>query len=196
LADNGTGSGKKEQILEAAIKVFAAKGFFKAKVEEIAIEAKVGKGTVYEYFKSKQDLFQEMLKYILEIYLAKLDGSTSAEDTFQERLKSLVANHLKFIIDYREMAKVFMTEHPPLDEAFKEWLLEKERERLKSLQDMIGAAMETGEIRPVDPVVTAKVLSGVIVSLGNNAVLTNDIPEDISDIAQKAVNVLYSGLAG
>ena len=55
---------KRLRIIEAAVIVFSRKGFHRAKVEEIAEVAGVGKGTVYEYFKSKKELFLEMVLYI------------------------------------------------------------------------------------------------------------------------------------
>jgi AcrR family transcriptional regulator len=58
LTDNQTGKIKKRhQIIEAAARVFAKKGYSGAVIADIALDAKVGKGTVYEYFDSKEDLF-------------------------------------------------------------------------------------------------------------------------------------------
>ncbi|MDH7498134.1 MAG: helix-turn-helix domain-containing protein, partial [Syntrophomonadaceae bacterium] len=51
---------KRQLILEAAARVFSQRGYHQAKVEEIAAAAGVGKGTVYEYFDSKLELFQQM----------------------------------------------------------------------------------------------------------------------------------------
>ena len=58
MTDNQTGKIKKRhQIIEAAARVFAKKGYSGAVIADIALAAKVGKGTVYEYFDSKEDLF-------------------------------------------------------------------------------------------------------------------------------------------
>ena len=58
MSTNASSRGnKKEQIIEAAARVFARSGYSNAVVADIAIQANIGKGTVYEYFKSKEDLF-------------------------------------------------------------------------------------------------------------------------------------------
>ena len=57
---------KKRQILEAAIAVFARKGVGNTRIAEIAAEAGTGKGTIYEYFRSKEQLFQEAFGHFLQ----------------------------------------------------------------------------------------------------------------------------------
>src|SRR5437660_12011340 len=88
-AGGGTGGGggspaggKRERILDAAVRVFAEKGFFGAKVSEIAREAGVADGTIYLYFKSKDDLlislFEDRMERIngaLRSELARLDSA-------------------------------------------------------------------------------------------------------------------------
>ena len=56
---------KRSEILEAAMTVFAQKGFHRSKMEEVAVAAKIGKGTIYEYFTSKRQLLQALHGYML-----------------------------------------------------------------------------------------------------------------------------------
>ena len=66
---------KKEQIIEAAVRVFARSGYSKAVVADIALQANIGKGTVYEYFKSKEDLFFA----VFEWFQKKTENATAVE---------------------------------------------------------------------------------------------------------------------
>ncbi|MEN6392180.1 MAG: helix-turn-helix domain-containing protein, partial [Syntrophomonas sp.] len=59
--------GKRELIIEAAIKVFSQKGYHNTRMEEIAQAAGIGKGTIYEYFESKLQLFQSMMEDSLQV---------------------------------------------------------------------------------------------------------------------------------
>ncbi|HZJ99479.1 MAG TPA: helix-turn-helix domain-containing protein, partial [Tissierellaceae bacterium] len=59
---------RREQIIKAAIKVFGRNNFHKTKMDDIAKEVQIGKSTIYEYFDSKKDLFEEMLVYITTGY--------------------------------------------------------------------------------------------------------------------------------
>ncbi|MDT3700857.1 MAG: TetR/AcrR family transcriptional regulator, partial [Thermincola sp.] len=67
-------SDKRKKILKAAVKVFSQKGFHAAKVDEIAQLADVGKGTVYEYFSSKEEVFQEMFKAGMQFYVENISN--------------------------------------------------------------------------------------------------------------------------
>ncbi|MCZ6479222.1 MAG: TetR/AcrR family transcriptional regulator [Candidatus Methylomirabilales bacterium] len=69
---------KRREILEAAMRVFAREGYHRAKMKAVAEEAGIGKGTVYEYFKSKTDLFlalhDHMLAELKAFYMKELEG--------------------------------------------------------------------------------------------------------------------------
>jgi TetR/AcrR family fatty acid metabolism transcriptional regulator len=69
---------KRREILQAAMRVFARDGYHRAKMEAVAEEAGIGKGTVYEYFKSKTDLFlvlhDHMLAELKDFYTKELEG--------------------------------------------------------------------------------------------------------------------------
>ena len=77
-------SKKKEQIIEAAARVFARSGYSNAVVADIALQANIGKGTVYEYFKSKEDLFfavfewfQKKTEHAAVVGIAALGGGAA-----------------------------------------------------------------------------------------------------------------------
>ena len=81
---------KRERILAAAKKVFAQRGFAGATISEIALEAEIGKGTVYEYFKSKEDLFFAVFEWFIEQEAAALKVDISVlGQSVSERLVAL-----------------------------------------------------------------------------------------------------------
>ena len=79
---------KRELILEAAARVFGEKGFHQATVEEIAKEAGVGKGTIYQYFDSKDEIFRELHQWFIQRYLKELE-SLDENEPFSINLKRL-----------------------------------------------------------------------------------------------------------
>lgn len=189
--------GKMEQILKAAIKVFACKGFHHARVEEIANEAGVGKGTVYEYFKSKQDLFQEMLKYIHSLYLEKFMIDLEEKHTFKEKVQYLLKSRLRFILEHKEMAQIFMTDPPPLDDDFKQWFLDLEKQRIQFLQSNVVDGIKRGELKDIDPSLAARIIAGVISCFGSSIILdSQDLAEsDLEALSAAAIDLLYQGMA-
>jgi AcrR family transcriptional regulator len=75
---------KKDQIIEAAARVFAKKGYAGAAVADIAVEAEIGKGTIYAYFDSKEDLFFAVFEWFMQqtgaaakVSISHLGGSAS-----------------------------------------------------------------------------------------------------------------------
>src|SRR5439155_14870597 len=86
--------GKRERILEAAIKVFAAEGFYNAKVSQIAQAAGVADGTIYLYFKSKDDLLINLFEDRMEMVNANLREAIDTESSAIARLKRIVRLHL------------------------------------------------------------------------------------------------------
>jgi len=101
---------KRRRILEAATRVFARKGYFGARVSEIARRAGVADGTIYLYFKSKQDvlvaLFDEIMADHLERGRAELLQVRGAAD----RLEAIAEHHLRLFGENPDLAVVFQVE--------------------------------------------------------------------------------------
>ena len=87
---------KRAEILEAAMAVFASKGFHRAKMEEVAAAAGIGKGTIYEYFTSKPQLLQSlhghMLGKLKDYYGEKLKGIEEPPDILRHFLAAALAS--------------------------------------------------------------------------------------------------------
>jgi TetR/AcrR family fatty acid metabolism transcriptional regulator len=101
---------KRRRIIDAAVKVFAEKGFFGAKVSEIADAAGVADGTIYLYFKSKDDilisLFQEKMSEIVKQLQAILSELPDPET----KMRRYVIEHLKLVARQPELMQVLTVE--------------------------------------------------------------------------------------
>src|SRR5215217_4153331 len=87
-------NGKYEAILRAAIKVFARGGFFNSKVADVAREAGVADGTVYLYFKNKDDILVSIFNHVTEQALTHARNILGELDNPAEKLKRIVEGHL------------------------------------------------------------------------------------------------------
>ncbi len=87
---------KRAEILEAAMLVFASKGFHRARMEEVAAAAHIGKGTIYEYFTSKPQMLQalhgHMLGKLKEYYGEKLKGIEEPPEILAHFLAAALAS--------------------------------------------------------------------------------------------------------
>src|SRR5436305_2195531 len=103
-------NGKSEAILRAAIKVFARSGFFNAKVADVAREAGVADGTVYLYFKNKDDILVSIFNHISEQALQYARSILAEIDEPAEKLRQIVRGHLEMYARDRNLAVVFQVE--------------------------------------------------------------------------------------
>src|SRR5262245_6648576 len=103
-------NGKYEAILRAAIRVFARSGFFNSKVADVASEAGVADGTVYLYFKNKDDILISIFNHVMDDALARGKERLAELNGPAEKLKTIVHGHLDRIGRDRDLAVVFQVE--------------------------------------------------------------------------------------
>ncbi|MGA1863063.1 TetR/AcrR family transcriptional regulator [Deferribacter thermophilus] len=120
-----------DKIIEAAIKIFAQKGFWKTKVSDIVREAGVAQGTFYLYFKSKEDCFYDLLSYLHENMIKKLLECCNEEDK-RKCLSTYCKVFIEYIYEYKMLSKVFLFEALSSGERFKD-LYFSFRSRLKNI---------------------------------------------------------------
>src|SRR5262245_44987611 len=103
-------NGKYEAILRAAIKVFARSGYFNSKVADVASEAGVADGTVYLYFKNKDDILVSIFNQVSEQALAHARSVLAEIEDPIEKLRRIVEGHLELYARDRDLAVVFQVE--------------------------------------------------------------------------------------
>ncbi|MFZ7101396.1 MAG: TetR/AcrR family transcriptional regulator [Peptococcaceae bacterium] len=143
---------KRQIILEAAFEVFSSKGFYAAKVDEIAEKAGIGKGTIYEYFKSKSHVFQEMYKWYIEEYFSDLEsGITQSKDPVVV-LYGIVKNHVIFMNRFKNLAGKMLSESTShadvnVDPNFKKVMIERYKVKVEELQSIFAEGVRQGIFR-------------------------------------------------
>ncbi len=101
---------KKRKIILAAISEFAKDGFEKASIESIALKAKVAKGTVFYHFRSKQELFAEIVDEGQKTFEEILIRKTKDLKNNQEKIEKLVEIEVDFIHRYRDLFSIYLGE--------------------------------------------------------------------------------------
>jgi TetR/AcrR family fatty acid metabolism transcriptional regulator len=166
---------KHQRILDAAVKVFADKGFFQAKVSEIAREAQVADGTVYLYFKSKDDLLISIFEVKMREAIARFRKAALEEKDAGSRLLRLVRMHLAEFQSNPNMASVFQVELRQSRRFMREFAKSVLREYLDLIGEIVQQGREEGVFRgdipiglikrfifgSVDEVVSTWVMSGM-----------------------------------
>lgn len=184
---------RKEQIIYAAMNVFSKNGFENSKMETIALEAGIGKGTIYGYFSSKKQLFEEMIYFNLEEYKKELFKIIEEENSFSEKLERLFRYHAKFIDQNLDIFQL-MNSGKILSESMKNRLINEQDKFLKLVEEMIETSINTGEIsKSTDKETTALCLLGGINFFATKRIFIDKV--DIDSIDSKVlVDIFMNGI--
>lgn len=156
---------KREAILASAYEIFYEKGFYQAKIEEIAQRAGVGKGTVYLYFSSKEHLLREMLKEVVNYYLSALRQRMGADASPRERLHALFRTHAAIMRRHQKVKLLIHRDFDFVDEELKRWLFEQRNGFIEDLQALVEEGIRAGQFRPVDARLAALMLEALFSAL-------------------------------
>ncbi|MGE5405031.1 MAG: TetR/AcrR family transcriptional regulator [Candidatus Saccharibacteria bacterium] len=185
---------KRGRILESAQIVFSRKGYHQAKIEEIAVLADVGKGTVYEYFSSKLELFKEMFIRVMRNYTANVGELPEAQSTTaKEKIIWLFENHLRFIVEHRDFAVVTFGDMGGMDEELLKWMYEMRKEAIARLEALVQEGITAGEFREVDPEVMANFLGGMMRGIVI-PIMMEGRGWDAEKLAREFSGILFSGI--
>lgn len=125
-------------ILDAARRVFAATGYYQARVEDIAREAGVGKGTVYEYFVSKEDLYLKMLLEVADSYVTGVKGELEdAGGDIRDKLFFTGRHLASFLAQHGQLARMVLQDPGPINFKFKDHLRKIRRDMVKMVAALL-----------------------------------------------------------
>jgi TetR/AcrR family fatty acid metabolism transcriptional regulator len=139
--NRNTKNDKYHRILEAAVKVFAQQGFHQSTVSQIAKEAGVADGTIYLYFKNKNDILVNFFSYKTKLVFDRFREEVDKAESSLDKLRNLIRRHLTEFQRDRDMAVVYQVETHQNSR-----LAEKQiREMSKMYQDIISEIVELGQ---------------------------------------------------
>jgi TetR/AcrR family fatty acid metabolism transcriptional regulator len=155
---------KRERILSAALKVFADRGFYNAKVSEVAREAGVADGTIYLYFRNKDDLlislFEDRMDYLITRLVEELERvGGSAVD----RIRRMVFMHLSIAHESPDLAEFITVELRQSGKFIKDYENPKFLSYLKVLRDLVEEGQAEGTLLPnIDARATVRAVFGAL----------------------------------
>ncbi|HSB08273.1 MAG TPA: TetR/AcrR family transcriptional regulator [Blastocatellia bacterium] len=187
-------NGKYETILRAAINVFARSGFFNSKVADVAREAGVADGTVYLYFKNKDDILVSIFNHYMEEALAAGKASLAEVDDPVEKLRRIVRAHLERLGRNRNLAIVFQVELRSSTKFMEQFSATKVTEYLELIRRVIEDGQTHGFFRAgLNTKVAAKVLFGALDEMATNWVLSRKRYSLVST-AEPVLDVFLNGI--
>ena len=186
---------KRGAILRAAVKVFAQKGFFNSKVSDIAGEAGIADGTVYLYFKSKDEILHSIFDQAMEVFIQEGKKELELLRKPEERLRKIAELHLERLGADRDLAIVFQVELRGSIKFMQEFSAAGFADYLDIIRKTVEDGQQAGVFRDdVKPVVAAKILYGALDEMVTNWILSKK-QYALAPMAEEVLKTYFGGMA-
>ncbi|MBB4736961.1 AcrR family transcriptional regulator [Actinoplanes octamycinicus] len=152
----------RQRLYEAAVDLIAEQGFSATTVDDIALRAKVAKGTVYYNFKSKTDLFEELLRHGVGLLTTEFRGAVAGKPP-REAVRALVRAQLEYIRRYRAFAQLLLSEMWRTNREWQQTLILLRAEAIGVIAETVQAGVDSGDL-PAD--LDVRVASAALFGVG------------------------------
>lgn len=185
---------KYQRILDAAVEVIAERGYFKSPVSEIAKRAGVADGTVYLYFKSKDDVLRTAIDRRFETFYQQIADAFVTIEGPREQLEYIALVHLESYQVNRSMAVLLQTEMRQSAKFIAEFSHRHLARYIQTVREVVRRGQEEGIFRrDLSDGVVAHCMFGTIDELVSSAVFTGR-PYDAKVTAAQVMDVLLNGI--
>jgi AcrR family transcriptional regulator len=155
---------RRQQILDAAARVFARKGYERATTREIAIEADLAEGTIYNYFAGKQDLLLALAEGI-RLQFEQAIGRLRVEGDPRVEIARGVSDVLGILADNAEVIRGLVTGLWDPGMGFRGYLIPGSQQLIAHVQRLLATAAEQGKLKAHDSELVAQMVVGMVVFL-------------------------------
>ena len=186
---------KHQQIIEAAVRIFARNGYYNSRVSDIAKEAGIASGTIYLYFKTKDEILVTLFREKMAEFVATVRKAIAAEPDAVAKLRRLIGLHFKLLEDHSEMAEVVQVELRQGQKFFRGASANEVSGYFDLISSVLEEGMAAGMFRSDLPVKTVrKVLFGAMDQMATSWVLGKR-GYKLSETAEAVADIFLKGLA-
>ncbi len=164
MTDNSPNSTQetRDRILEAAVTVFASKGYHDTKVDDIVAESQTSKGSFYFYFPSKQEIFLALVDKFADLLESRIKERFNAESSGMARVDLGLRICLETFGQYRGLAKIALVQATGLGIIFEEKRRAVNERFIKIIKENLDEAVADGSIPPLDTEIAACAWMGAL----------------------------------
>lgn len=189
------GSNKYQKIIQAATRVFAEKGFYNAKVSDVAREAQVADGTIYLYFKNKDDLLISIFEESMDVFKATVLTQLAQTQDPVEKLGKFIQLHLELVRKNQDTAQVLQVELRQSAKFMKEYAGTKFKEYLAIISSILEEGKAKGVFRStINPFIVKRALFGAIDEMALEWVLMKKKKYSTEAAAEQLCDLFIEGL--
>ena len=186
---------RKNQILDAAMVVFARSGFHEARMDDIVQEARLSKGTLYWYFKSKEEIITAISQRLFATDIESVEGLLKAQGTVSERLQQLMRNRVQGLQKMSDVVAILFEFYAVAlhQDGVRQFIKAYFSNFHELLVALIQQGIERGEFRPVDALAAATALDAVFEGLIVRWLIDPDAMQWAS-LGEAAIRLTLDGL--
>jgi len=141
---------RQEEILDAAVQLFAEHGYSETATQALADLLQVGKGTLYRYFPTKRELFLAAVDRIMRKLQQAIDAALADVDEPFERIHAAVRCYLRFFAEHPEYVELLIQERAQFKDRIKPTYFVHRDARIGRWHDLFRTLIEAGRVRPVE----------------------------------------------
>ena len=146
---------RRQYILKEAEKLFAKKGYHQTTMAEIAKASEFGMATIYQFFKSKEEIYLTLFNEKLDLLLRLVKKAVKNASTPTEKIKAILKTDFSFFREHRNFFRLYIMEKEAITVMIREELgrevNQKHQEGLKIIREIIEEGIKKGEFRPLPP---------------------------------------------
>ncbi|WP_028584491.1 TetR/AcrR family transcriptional regulator [Desulfogranum mediterraneum] len=190
---------KHRKIIRAATKVFAKKGFFNARISDIAKEAKVADGTIYLYFKNKFDILISVFEQEIGKLIGQITLLLNKEDDPKVKLEIFITKHLEEMKKNRNLAEVIHIELRQTNKLIREYRKNNFSQYLNILSSIIIEGQEKKVFRnDIVPDLAKQIIFGSLDEISRIWGPSNDIDQDftVEEVSAQLTSIFQQGVMG
>ena len=188
-------SDKYRKILDGALKVFAKKGFYQSKVSEIARLADVADGTIYLYFRNKDDILISLFEVVMQKAIDRFEEAMAGEEDPRRKLEIFALTHLSMIESNREAAEILQVEVRQSSKFLKDYHNEKFIQYLGMITDIVAEGQAKGLFKPeINPEIARRAFFGALDEMSLYWILSSKRDYDIETAARQISSIFLEGM--
>ena len=181
-------------ILNAAVRVFSETGYHRAQVARIAKEAGVADGTVYLYFKNKEDILISLFQEKMGEFIARIENDISSVDSAPEKLFRIIQSHFTLLGENPAMARVTQIELRQADVKIAEGIHQSLKQYFRLIESIISEGQFRGELKPnLDVKLMRKMIFGTMDEVVTSWVMSKR-QEELKSLSEQVFLLLSEGI--
>lgn len=184
----------KEKISAVALELFAQKGYHDTKMSEIAAKAKLGKGTLYWHFKSKNDLFTAVIDQAIQDYFIFLEKIQKKPYNSKEKLNAIIDYRLHYAFRDLKLQQVFLHSYHQFDSKTKNNLIQQKQQNEQIIKHILIEGCNNQEFIIKNPSLAALLFSNLINTLLLDCAFTES--NSPAELSEQLKELIFCGLNG